>query len=180
MPLQLSLVASIVVAVAVHAAPLDKQRLERIDSAVEASLKRGDCPGAVVVVIHDDEVAYRKAFGQTMLKPVEKPMVIDTVFDMASLTKPVATATSIWILIEQGKLRLSDRVIKYWPEFGAKKKDAITIEHLLLHTSGLTADNALADYQDGKAKALERIAALKPNRASASATATSASSYLAK
>ncbi len=145
---------------ALHAGPLDKQRLERIDSAVEASIRRGDCPGAVVLVVHDDKIVYRKAFGQAALQPEKKPLSVDAVFDMASITKPVATATSIWILIEQGKLRLSDKVVKYWPEFAANKKDAITVEHLLLHTSGLTADNALADYKDGKAKAMERIAAL--------------------
>ena len=142
------------------AASIDKQRLEHIDAAVEGSLKRGDCPGAVVLVVHDDAIVYRKAFGHVALQPEKKPLSVDAVFDMASITKPVSTATSIWILIEQGKLRLADKVTKYWPEFAANKKDAITIEHLLLHTSGLTADNALADYKDGKAKAMERIAAL--------------------
>src|SRR5258708_15337067 len=86
-------------------------------------------------------------------------MSADGVFDMASLTKPIATATSIWILIERGKLQLADKVAKHWPAFGANKKDAVTIEHLLLHTSGLIADNSVADYKDGKVTALERIAA---------------------
>jgi CubicO group peptidase (beta-lactamase class C family) len=88
-------------------------------------------------------------------------MTADTVFDMASLTKPVATATSVMILVEQGKLRHSDLVAKHWPAFAANGKEAVTVEHLLLHTSGLIADNAIADYADGKEKALERVAALK-------------------
>src|SRR5438309_7347882 len=81
---------------------IDRERLNRIDSAVEAALKRGDCPGAVVVVVHGDEVVYRKAFGFSALKPEKAPLAVDAVFDLASLTKPVATATSIWLLIEQG------------------------------------------------------------------------------
>lgn len=139
----------------------DKEQLAKIDAAVEAALKRGDCPGAVVVVVHADEVVFRKAYGFRAVKPDRAPMTVDTVFDMASLTKPIATAASIRVLIEQSKLKLSDTVARHWPAFGANGKDTVTIEHLLLHTSGLTADNAIADYADGKAKALERIAALK-------------------
>jgi uncharacterized protein YbbC (DUF1343 family)/CubicO group peptidase (beta-lactamase class C family) len=139
---------------------IDRLRLGRIDAAVEAALKRGDCPGAVVLVVHRDEVVFRKAYGFASLEPDKKPLSADALFDLASITKPVATASSILLLIEQGKLRLSDKVTKYWPEFAANKKGNVTVEHCLLHISGLTADNALADYQDGKAKALERIAHL--------------------
>ena len=93
-------------------------------------------------------------------------MTVDTIFDLASLTKPIATATSVMLLIEQGKLKVDEKVATYWPEFAANNKDSITIEHLLLHTSGLVADNPLSDYADGPAKAaLERIAALKPQSA---------------
>jgi CubicO group peptidase (beta-lactamase class C family) len=143
------------------AAEIDKAKLGEIDAAVKAALDRGDCPGAVVVVVHDDRVAYRKAFGSRALKPEKAAMTPDAVFDMASLTKPVATGTSVMILIQEGKLKPSDLVGKHWPAFAANGKDKVTVEHLLLHTSGLTADNAIADYADGKAKALERIAGLK-------------------
>lgn len=137
------------------------ERLKEIDAAVEAAITRGDCPGAVVLVVHGDSVAYRKAYGNRAVKPAEVAMTVDTVFDMASLTKPVATGTSVMILIQQGKLKPADLVSKHWPAFAANGKDKVTVEHLLLHTSGLTADNAIADYADGRAKALERIAALK-------------------
>ena len=140
---------------------IDKTKLAEIDTAVEAAIKRGDCPGAVVVVVHADAVVYRKAFGKRASSRTKTPMTLDTVFDMASLTKPVATGTSVMLLIEQGKLKPDDLVSKHWPEFAANGKDKVTVEHLLLHTSGLTADNALADYADGRAKALERIAGLK-------------------
>jgi CubicO group peptidase (beta-lactamase class C family) len=89
-------------------------------------------------------------------------MTIDTVFDLASLTKPLATATSIMILLEQKKLNLTDRVSRHWPDFAQNGKDALTLEQLLLHTSGLIADNPMTDYQDGRKKALRRIARLRP------------------
>jgi uncharacterized protein YbbC (DUF1343 family)/CubicO group peptidase (beta-lactamase class C family) len=138
----------------------DRQRLDRIDEAVAAAIRRGDCPGAVVLVVHRDEVVFRKAYGNRALQPEKTPMTPDSVFDMASITKPVATATSVFVLIEQGKLRLSEKVATYWPEFAANKKDEVTVEHLLVHTSGLTADNALADYKDGKAEAMKKVATL--------------------
>lgn len=140
------------------AADIDKDRLGRIDAAVEAAIQRGDCPGVVVVVVHDDAVVYRKAFGK---RDGEAAMTADTLFDMASITKPVATATSVMVLIEQGKLRLSDKVAKHWPEFAANGKGDVTVEQCLLHTTGLTADNAITDYGLGRAKAFENIANLK-------------------
>jgi CubicO group peptidase (beta-lactamase class C family) len=147
--------------VATSAADIDKSKLVEIDTAVEAAIKRGDCPGAVVVVVHGDSVVYRKAFGKRAVKPDEVAMTPDTVFDMASLTKPVATGTSVMLLVQQGKLKPDDLVSKHWPEFAASGKEKVTVEHLLLHVSGLTADNAIVDYDDGKAKALARVAALK-------------------
>ena len=89
-------------------------------------------------------------------------MTVDTVFDLASLTKPLATASSIMLLVEQGKLRPSDPVARYLPAFAAKGKDKITVEQLLLHTSGLIADNAVSDYQDGREKAIQSICDLAP------------------
>jgi CubicO group peptidase (beta-lactamase class C family) len=118
-------------------------------------------PGAVVVVVHKDTVVFRTAYGLKSKKPVEAPMTLDTIFDLASLTKPIATGTSIHHLIEAGKLDPSDKVSKHWPEFAANGKENVTVEHLLLHTSGLTADNAIADYAHGKAGAMKAIAGLK-------------------
>jgi uncharacterized protein YbbC (DUF1343 family) len=137
------------------------ERLGRIDEVMRAALERGDCPGAVVLVVHKGHVVWRKAYGLRRCEPAAA-MTTATVFDLASLTKPVATATSIMLLVEQRKLRLADRVSQHLPAFGANGKEKITVEHLLLHTSGLIADNPEADYRDGKARALERIFALKP------------------
>ena len=87
-------------------------------------------------------------------------MTTDTIFDLASLTKPIATATSVLLLVEQGQLDLEERVATYLPEFGQNGKEAITVLQLLTHQGGLTPDNELGDYADGPAQAWERICGL--------------------
>jgi uncharacterized protein YbbC (DUF1343 family)/CubicO group peptidase (beta-lactamase class C family) len=141
---------------------LDAAKLDQISPAVQASIDEGGIPGAVVLVVREGKIVFRKAYGLRRKQPSEERMMVDTVFDMASLTKPIATATSIMILMEEGKLNLSERVNRYMPEFGKNGKEAITLEHLLLHTSGLIPDNPVGDYQDGHAKAWERICNLRP------------------
>jgi uncharacterized protein YbbC (DUF1343 family)/CubicO group peptidase (beta-lactamase class C family) len=143
-------------------AAADPERLARIDDVVNDGIARGDCPGAVVLVLHRGKVVHRKAYGQRSVQPDAVPMTADTVFDLASLTKPVATSASIMLLVEDGKLRLDDSVAKYLPDFAAAGKENVTVEMLLLHVSGLIADNPVADYRDGKEKALERICKLEP------------------
>src|SRR5262249_29145132 len=100
--------------------------------------------------------------GARSKEPERRPMTLDTIFDLASLSKAVATAPSVHLLAEQGKLKLEDKVARYLPSFGKSGKEAITIEQLLLHTSGLTADNPLSHYERGRAEALSRIDALAP------------------
>jgi serine-type D-Ala-D-Ala carboxypeptidase len=139
--------------------PFPKQKIAEV---VQAAIARKDLPGAVVLVLHKDKVLFKQAFGSRTLEPVVAPMTSDVIFDMASLTKPLATATSIMKLLEQGKLKLSDTVAQHWPDFGKHGKDNITIEHLLLHIGGLIADNPEKDYADGPQRSLERICDLKP------------------
>jgi uncharacterized protein YbbC (DUF1343 family)/CubicO group peptidase (beta-lactamase class C family) len=115
----------------------------------------------VCVVVHKDRVVYRKAFGSRSVKPAREPMTPDTVFDLASVTKPVATATSVMLLIEQGKLRPSDRVARHWPAFAANGKGTVTVEHCLLHTAGLIPDNSIGDYVGTRDEMLARVAGLK-------------------
>ncbi|APW63939.1 exo-beta-N-acetylmuramidase NamZ domain-containing protein [Paludisphaera borealis] len=138
----------------------DADRLHRLDAAVEAALAQAKLPGAVVLVGRGDRIGYVKAFGRRAVQPAEQPMTRDTIFDMASLTKPVATATSVMILIDEGKIRLSDRLIKFLPEFDNHGKGQITIEHLLRHRAGLMPDNAIGDYKDGPEEAWKKLAAL--------------------
>ncbi len=138
------------------------QRLAQIDALVQTAIERGELPGAVIVIVHRGHVIFRKAYGSRSLQPDKVAMTPEIVFDLASLTKPIATATSIWVLIEQGKLRLSDRLADHLPAFRRKETEDITLAHLLLHTSGLAAGNALTDYRNGREEALKRLHALKP------------------
>jgi uncharacterized protein YbbC (DUF1343 family)/CubicO group peptidase (beta-lactamase class C family) len=101
-------------------------------------------PGAVVVVGRPGGIVYEKAFGQRALVPAREVMTADTIFDVASLTKVVATTTSVMMLLEQGRLGLDDAVAAYIPEFGQYGKQKITIRHLLTHLSGLRGDLDMA------------------------------------
>ncbi len=136
--------------------------LADIDDAVKASIQRGDIPGAVVLVVHRDKVVYRRAFGDRVKRPEPTLMGEDTVFDVASLTKPIVTALCIMLLIEDGKLHVNDPIAKHLPGFARKETEGITVAQLLTHTGGFSADNPLKDYLDGKDKAWERLYALKP------------------
>lgn len=140
----------------------DDRPLDRIDEAVQAAIGRKELPGAVVLVLHQDAVVYRKAFGQRSILPIPTLMDPAAVFDMASLTKPIVTATALILLLEEGKLSVKDPLARHLPAFRRKETEDITLEHLLLHTSGFIADNPVADYRDGRAKAWERLHSLKP------------------
>ncbi len=134
--------------------------LEGVDAIVQAAIERGEVPGAVLIVGNADTILYRKAYGHRALKPDPIPMTPDTVFDMASLTKPTATATSIMLLIERGQLKLDDRIAQHIPAFAQNGKQLITVEQLLLHRGGLTPDNSLKDYIGTRHDMIERIYAL--------------------
>jgi uncharacterized protein YbbC (DUF1343 family)/CubicO group peptidase (beta-lactamase class C family) len=140
---------------------MDAVRLARVDAVVENAIKDRQVPGAVVLVGRRGRIAYARAFGRRVLVPREEPMTRDTLFDLASLTKPVATATSVMILIEEGKLRLDDRLGRLLPEFDNHGKGAITIEQLLRHRAGLIADNPIGDFADGSETAWKRLAELE-------------------
>jgi uncharacterized protein YbbC (DUF1343 family)/CubicO group peptidase (beta-lactamase class C family) len=139
---------------------LDADRLKRIDGAIDQAIERKQVPGAVVLVGRRGAIAYARAAGLRVVGPTPEAMTRDTVFDMASLTKPVATATSVMILVEEGKLRLSDRLGRSLPAFDNHGKGAITIEQLLRHRAGLVPDDPIADYQNGPEAAWKRLAEL--------------------
>jgi uncharacterized protein YbbC (DUF1343 family) len=128
-----------------------------IDDLVETAIHEGKIPGAVVVVGHNEQVVYQKAYGKRSLVPTSEPMTLDTIFDCASLTKVVATTSSVMALFEQGKIRISDKVTDYLPEFQSGHSD-ITIRDLMTHYSGLKPDLDLvpvwAGYNTGMQMAL--------------------------
>lgn len=118
---------------------MDIHRLQLADQIIEKAIADSIIPGAVLLVARNNKIVYRKAYGYRELVPVKRKMEINTIFDMASVTKPVATATSAMILLERGQLRLKDRVSDFLPQFKHKNRfgKPIRIIHLLTHTSGL-------------------------------------------
>ena len=129
---------------------------------MNSAVSRGTIPGGVVLVGHDGEVVYRKAFGMRSLEPDRETMTVDTIFDLASLTKCIATATSAMRLLQEGKLRLNDPVATYLPEFGRNGKDGITIRQLLTHFSGLREDLDLNAQWQGRDAAYQMAMDEKP------------------
>jgi uncharacterized protein YbbC (DUF1343 family)/CubicO group peptidase (beta-lactamase class C family) len=134
---------------------IDARKLEGIDAHVREAIADKKLPGAVVLVGQGDRVHYQKAIGNRAVVPAVEPMTLDTIFDLASLTKVVATTTSVMILIEEGKIRLTDRVSSYVPGFERYGKGNITIRHLLTHVSGLRPDVDLGDDWTGSETAIQ-------------------------
>jgi len=137
-------------------------RLAPIDAIVKNAITQGHTPGAVVIVGHQGKVIYRKAFGNRALEPVVEPMTLDTVFDMASLTKVIATTGAIMRMVQIGEIKLNDPVARYIPEFAQNGKKEITIRELLTHYSGLRADLDLKPEWMGPAEAFRLANAEKP------------------
>jgi len=129
---------------------LHPQYLRQAEQAIDDAIEAGDIPGAVLLLGDSSGVTYRKAFGHRRLRPTRQAMTVDTIFDVASLTKALATGPAIVKLIEQGKLALEDPVSKHLPSFGAAGKKSVTVAQLLLHTSGLQPVNDADDYADGR------------------------------
>lgn len=123
-----------------HGKGVRSDLLENIAPLVEKSIHDGQYPGAVILISHRGSVIYKGVFGNRRVSPTVAPMQFDTMFDIASLTKVVATTPAIMQLIESGKLDLDARVKRYWPTFAEHGKDDITIRELLTHTSGLPAE----------------------------------------
>ncbi len=140
---------------------LDATVLRGMEPLIAEGIREGKMPGCVVCVGRHGKIGWLKAYGSREVEPGQVAMTTDTVFDMASITKPTATATSMMILLQRGHYRLADKVSTYLPEFGVNGKEPITIYDLLTHQSGLIADNALADYNEGREMAIERICKLE-------------------
>ena len=136
--------------------------LSSVDAIMSAAVARGTIPGGVVLVGHDGEVVYRRAFGRRSLEPTREAMTADTIFDIASLTKCLVTATAVMQLVEQGKLRLNDPVAAYLPEFARNGKENITLRMLLTHFSGLPEDLDLKTRWRGREAAYRMAMEARP------------------
>jgi uncharacterized protein YbbC (DUF1343 family)/CubicO group peptidase (beta-lactamase class C family) len=137
-------------------------RLAVLDPVIEQAIHDGNIPGAILLVGHDGHVIYRKAYGARALEPRREAMTVDTIFDLASLTKVIATTTAMMQLVERGKVRLNDPVAKYLPEFAQNGKEDITVRQLLTHYSGLEPDLDLKTPWQGKETAFRMAFAETP------------------
>jgi CubicO group peptidase (beta-lactamase class C family) len=140
-----------------EAVGLLSSHLKYIDGAVADSIAAGETPGAVVLVARHGQIAYLKAYGNRSVQPRTEQMTIDTIFDMSSLTKVIATTPSVMLLVENGSLRIDDKVRRYLPDFRGGGKDSITVRNLLTHYSGLKPDFDLSKQWSGNAAALEEL-----------------------
>ena len=134
------------------AATFRDAKLREIDAAVEEAIAAKKIPGGVIWIERNSEV-YHRAYGNRALVPEVEAMTEDTIFDAASITKPVATASSIWLLIAKGKIALDAPAAKYLPEIADK---TITVRHLLTHSSGLRPDVDLDVEWSGNEEGLRR------------------------
>jgi uncharacterized protein YbbC (DUF1343 family)/CubicO group peptidase (beta-lactamase class C family) len=132
-----------------------------VDEQINRAVQDGLIPGAVLLIGHDGQVVYRKAYGERSLIPAREPMAVDTIFDAASLTKVIATTSSVMKLFEQGKIRLDDPVTKYLPEF-QNGHSPITIRNLMTHFSGLRPDLDLQPAWSGYETGIHRALIDKP------------------
>jgi uncharacterized protein YbbC (DUF1343 family)/CubicO group peptidase (beta-lactamase class C family) len=136
---------------------VSSERLAQMDAVINQEISNKRLPGAVVFVGRKGRIVWHKSYGSRALEPSQESMTPDTIFDLASLTKVVATATSIMILVERGKLRLSDPVSLHIPELKGEGRDRITIEQLLTHVSGYAPDFDLRERWTGYDEAIKRL-----------------------
>ncbi len=139
-------------------APLDVARLAAIDGVVAEALAQRKLPGCVVAIGRGDGLRFMRAYGDRSLVPAREAMTVDTLFDLASLTKPIATATCLELLADEGKLALDDPLSKLLPEFTG----TVTLRQCLLHVAGFAPDNEIADYEEGVDAAWRRLFAQIP------------------
>ena len=135
---------------------LKRDSLAKIDAIMNRAVFDSTFPGGVVAVVKDGVLAYRKAFGYHTYNKLEKVEKTD-IYDLASLTKILATTTSIMKLVDEGKLKLSDHVSRFIPEFKRGNKSEITVRNLLLHNSGLPAFRVYIDSLQNEQEIIEAI-----------------------
>jgi len=157
--LPIGLIALATAASPVMAADLDPAAEQQLQQIVSGQIAAHRIPGAVILIGDAEQVYYRQAFGQRAIVPAAEPMTLDTEFDLASLTKVIATTTAIMQVVESGRLRLDAPVAYYWPAFAANGKRTVTVRQLLAHTSGLRPDLRALPREPGQQAVLRAIAA---------------------
>ncbi len=137
-------------------AGLSAERLYEVNRIMNRAVQDSVFPGGVVAVVKDGVLAYQEAFGYHDYNK-RRPVRTNDIYDLASLTKPVATTTAIQMLVDEGIIGLDDKVSQYFDEFSRDNKEAITIRMLLNHTSGLPAFRTYVDRHRTKATILNAI-----------------------
>ncbi len=160
-PIRFLLAAAAVLCASTAAADLLPEPLAAIPATVEDAIRAGETPGAVIVIGHQGQVVLRQASGHRRLAPAQ-PMTPEAVFDIASLTKVVATTPAVLQLVDQGRLQLDAPVNRYWPAFKDHGKDRITVRQLLTHYSGLRPGLLPRPAWSGTDAALKQIAGDTP------------------
>ncbi len=125
-----------------------EQQKVQIQDLVNSEIAKGSFPGAVVLIGQNQTILFEEAYGNQIIEPNTLPMNVETVFDLASLTKPLATAASVMVLMDQAKIDPNDTVATYLPDFASEGKDTVQIRHLLTHTSGLPAYTGAKALED--------------------------------
>jgi CubicO group peptidase (beta-lactamase class C family) len=131
-----------------------RRKLERVDRAIEKAIAKGELPGAVIQARIGDQLSYEGVFGCALLSPQRHDTHPNTIYDVASLTKVMATTPAIMLLVADGKLSLDQPAADILPAFGEREKTEITIRHLLTHSSGLRPWRAY--YADLRERELRR------------------------
>ena len=162
MVLGLGVAAALLTPAPASAQALQPGPLSEIPRVVEDAIRAGQTPGAVVLVGSQGQVVFSRAFGRTANGPKPRPPAADTLYDIASLTKVVATTPAILQLVEQEKIGLDDPAVKFWPAFRGHGKERITVRELLTHYSGLRPGLLMKPAWSGYEAALKKIAEDKP------------------
>lgn len=160
--LYLTWVAALALLATVRPASAQPLAVPEIDTLLARAIAARALPGAVVVIGRRDGVLFTRAYGQRALIPAREAMTLDTIFDVASLTKPVVTATLAMQLVAAGKIALDGPAARYLPELARWNGGAVSVRQLLIHSSGLPAAGPLRHYEAGPSAALENVLALRP------------------
>lgn len=159
-PLVLSLLPQVTALPQVEVEPFDSDLESAIRELVEAAIADGDLPGAVIAYSIEGGPVHALAIGDRTVEP-SAPLTVDTRFDLASLTKPIATSTAVALLVDRGQLSFETPLVDVWPAAG-EDEPGVRLSHCLLHTAGYVPDTALAEYLDGPELAKQRLAETRP------------------
>ena len=140
---------------------LNPDKVQALMDRAERDVKDGILPACQVAIARNGKIAAMSSFGRAVQGGADQPVTDQTVFVAMSATKAI-TSSALWLLIQEGKIRTDEKIIKYVPEYGTNGKESTTIEHLLIHTAGIpAAPGSFKDWGDHKRR-LERFAQWKP------------------